>query len=189
MSPNFKKTVPSAVAVVGLLVILLSGSARPVFAATKFVNPALGADTAGCGSAPGASACKTIQYTINLASVASGDTINLAAGTYVENVAVNKAVTILGAGQGSSIIEPAVSDPNCGGAGGGTLCAPNNTVILVQAVGVTIQKEDGSREDVRAKVVVDASGWVDGSPVQSHTRAVYVRGGDAFFTTWHQVAR
>ena len=39
------------------------------------------------------------------------------------------------------------------------------------------------------EVVVEASGWVEGSPVQSHTRAVYVRGGDAFFTTWHQVAR
>lgn len=37
------------------------------------------------------------------------------------------------------------------------------------------------------EIVVDATGWLDGSPVRSRARAVYVRGGDAFFTTWRQV--
>ena len=39
------------------------------------------------------------------------------------------------------------------------------------------------------EVVVEATGWVSGSPVRSHARAVYARGGDAFFTTWHQGGR
>ena len=39
------------------------------------------------------------------------------------------------------------------------------------------------------EVIVEATGWVSGSPVRSHARAVYARGGDAFFTTWHQGGR
>jgi len=45
----------------------------------------------------------TIQAAVN-ASVA-GDTINIAAGTYVEQVTVNKAVTLQGAGTASTIIQ------------------------------------------------------------------------------------
>ena len=44
----------------------------------------------------------TIQGAINAAS--SGDTINVSAGTYVENVNVNKAVTIIGAGAAATSI-------------------------------------------------------------------------------------
>jgi len=39
------------------------------------------------------------------------------------------------------------------------------------------------------EVVVEATGWAEGSPVRSHARAVYARGGDALFTTWHQGGR
>jgi type II secretory pathway component PulK len=37
------------------------------------------------------------------------------------------------------------------------------------------------------EVVVESEGWLDGSPLHSHAEAVYVRGGDAFFTTWRRV--
>ena len=37
------------------------------------------------------------------------------------------------------------------------------------------------------EVVVESEGWLDGSPVRSRGEAVYVRGGDALFTTWRRV--
>lgn len=77
----------------------------------------------------------SIQGAIDAAS--PGDSINVLAGTYTENVVVNKSVTLAGAGA-STIVEPAVSNPNCGGGGGGSLCAGASNVILVQADNVVI---------------------------------------------------
>jgi hypothetical protein len=78
---------------------------------------------------------QTIQAGIN--KVQSSGTVNVAAGTYVENVLVNKSVDIEGAGS-TTVVEPAVSNPNCGGAGGASLCAGASNVFLVQADNVTI---------------------------------------------------
>ena len=99
-----------------------------------YVDAATGNDAFG-GDTP-TSAKKTIQAAVN--QVSSGGTVHVAAGTYVENVVVGKAMTIIGAAQGSTIVEPAVSNPNCGGAGGGSLCAGGSYVVLVQADNVTI---------------------------------------------------
>ena len=74
----------------------------------------------------------TIQAAIDAAT--AGDVINVAAGTYVENVVVNKSVELAGAGAGSTIVMPAVSNP--GVALAGSLGGSN--VILVEASGVTI---------------------------------------------------
>jgi hypothetical protein len=79
----------------------------------------------------------TIQAAIDDAN-ASGDVLSVSAATFIENLVVNKSVTITGAGQGSTIIQPAVSNPNCGGAGGGSLCDGASNVILVQADNVVI---------------------------------------------------
>ncbi|MES2345143.1 MAG: hypothetical protein V4494_04310 [Chlamydiota bacterium] len=47
----------------------------------------------------------TIQGAVNMAA-ASGDTIQIAAGTYIEEVQViNKSLTIIGAGENSTIIQ------------------------------------------------------------------------------------
>ena len=73
----------------------------------------------------------TINHAISVS--ASGDTINVAAGTYREDVVVNQSVTLAGAGAGSTTIEPATSVPNCGG---DSLCGTN--IILIQANNVTI---------------------------------------------------
>lgn len=82
---------------------------------------------------PGAS----IQAAINAAD--NGDTINIAAGTYVENVIVNKSVELAGAGQSSTIIKPATSLPNpCAGSSTcGSITASTN-VVAVQANNVVI---------------------------------------------------
>jgi len=78
----------------------------------------------------------TIQAAID--GAAAGDVIHVGAGTYIENVIVNKSVEIAGAGQVSVIVMPAISNPNCGGAGGGSLCAGGSNVFLVQANNVKI---------------------------------------------------
>ena len=61
-----------------------------------------GTDPAGPGQAIGCDSFATIQAGIN--AVAPGGTVNVAAGTYVEDVSVTKTVSILGAGAGSSIV-------------------------------------------------------------------------------------
>jgi nitrous oxidase accessory protein NosD len=78
----------------------------------------------------------TIQDAVNAAN--SGDAIVLCAGNYIENVTVNESVSITGAGIGVTNVRPAVSDPNCGGAGGGSLCPGSSNVFLVEANNVTI---------------------------------------------------
>jgi type II secretory pathway component PulK len=63
--------------------------------------------------------------------------------------------------------------------------SPGARALLVEGGGELAQR---AAFDTR-EVVVEATGWVEGSPVRSHARAVYARGGDAFFTTWHQGGR
>ena len=100
----------------------------------------------------------TIQAAINAA--ASGDTINIAAGTYTENVMANKPVTLAGAGAGSTIIQPAVSQPTCPAAT--TLCGSAtgaSNVILVQANDVVIHDltVDGDNPSLTSGIVVNGA--------------------------------
>ena len=69
--------------------------------------------------------------------VTSAGTVKLTAGEYVENVVVNKSLTLLGAGELATTIVPAASNPNpcynsslCGGTA--------SNIILVQADNVTV---------------------------------------------------
>lgn len=71
-------------------------------AATQLVNPA-GTDSGNCQG----SACKTITYALGQAS--NGDTIQIAAGTYTEQITINKQVTLLGASRDSTIIKAPAS--------------------------------------------------------------------------------
>jgi nitrous oxidase accessory protein NosD len=76
-----------------------------------------------------------IQAAINAAS--PGATITIAAGTYTENVVVDKPLTLQGAGRHTTI-EPATSNPACAG---GSLCGGTaSNIVLVEASDVTITK-------------------------------------------------
>ena len=83
----------------GALLLLVAGSLQSVQAATLCVN-----------QRPN-SACpyKTINAAVSAAS--SGDTINVAAGTYSEYVVINKSVSLIGAGPHLTIID-ATGEPN-----------------------------------------------------------------------------
>lgn len=93
----------------------------------------------------------SIQSAINAAS--EGATISIATGTYVENVVVNKPVTLMGSGAGT-VIEPATSNPVCEG---GSLCGGlASNVILVEANNVTITKlkVEGDNPAIKSGVTV-----------------------------------
>ncbi len=79
----------------------------------------------------------TIQAAINAA--ANGDIISVSAGTYTENIVVNKSVELSGAGAASTTILPAVSLPNpcVGSSMCGSITAASN-IIVIQASGVKI---------------------------------------------------
>src|SRR5438093_12066279 len=68
---------------------------------TWYVDGSLGTDTSTCGSTPGLGACRTIQFAVNKA--VSGDTISVAAGGYLENVVINKILTVNGAQPGNPV--------------------------------------------------------------------------------------
>lgn len=79
-----------------LLVTLTSAAAATLYVATTGVN-AGNCQTSG-------SPCLTVTYALSQAA-ASGDSINVAAGTYTEELTLNKSVVINGAGMASTIIK------------------------------------------------------------------------------------
>ncbi len=92
----------------------------------------------------------SIQAAINAAT--PGTTITIAGGTYEENVLVNKSLTLEGYGK-KTVIEPAVSNPNCAG---GSLCGGTaSNIILVEANNVTINNItlEGSNPNLKSGVV------------------------------------
>ncbi len=90
---------------------------------------------------PGRDVCAKAQkcpyQSINaaIAAAAPGATITIGKGTYVENVVVDKELTLEGSGK-ATVIEPAVSNPECAG---GSLCGGTaSNIVLVEADNVTI---------------------------------------------------
>jgi len=94
-------------------------------AATHSVSPG---GVGGCSS--------SIQAAVNLS--APGDTVLIEEGTYTENVAVTKSLSLVGESQEDTIVRPAMTVPICSG---GSLCGGvASNIVLVQANNVTIER-------------------------------------------------
>ncbi|HEX9480838.1 MAG TPA: hypothetical protein VF927_01925 [Solirubrobacteraceae bacterium] len=132
----------------------MGGKVRVALACSVFAACLASTGTAlGMGKTVCASGCAytSIQAAIN--GSAEGATITIAKGTYVENVVVNKPVTLQGSGK-ETVLEPAVSKPVCVG---GSLCGGTaSNVILVEADNVTITKlsVEGDNPSLTSGVVV-----------------------------------
>ena len=150
---KFRLALTSLTLVLGLGVGIVSADPG-----TVYVDGTQGTDQSGCGTAPGAAACKTIQYAIDNIAVA-GDTINVAAGTYNERVTVNKPLTLLGANAGipgygtrgpESIVD--ADDPD----------APTWTcAFFIQSSNVTIDGFKTIDADEGIHVACDQPSWGD----------------------------
>ncbi|MGE5424983.1 MAG: NosD domain-containing protein, partial [Syntrophothermus sp.] len=82
--------------------------------------------------------------------------LNASAGTFTENVIINKPLTLNGAGQSSTFVIPALSNPNpCSGA---SLCPGASNIFLVEADDVTIQNltADGNNPALTSGVLSNA---------------------------------
>lgn len=92
----------------------------------------------------------TIQAAISAAS--PGATITVAPGTYVENLVVDRPVTLTGSGD-ATVLYPAASGPTCAG---GSLCAGGSNMILVRSSDVTIEnlRLEGDNPALTSGVVV-----------------------------------
>jgi hypothetical protein len=84
-----------------------------------------------------ASGCPFTKIQTAIEKVPSGGAITIGPGTYVENLVVNKPLTLKGEGA-TTIVEPSVSKPECAG---GSLCGGEaSNIILVEASNVTLLK-------------------------------------------------
>jgi len=79
----------------------VSDRIRTLSSATFYVNVAHGSDQNDCKSPQ--RACKTIEHAVTIS--ASGDTIDVAAGLYPENVSIRHSVRINGAGRDTTIVD------------------------------------------------------------------------------------
>jgi hypothetical protein len=128
MKHRKSRTLAWALTAMAAVAVTAPGRSNAVLGATaaaRFVSPG-GSDTGDCTQA----ACATIQYAVNASS--PGDTVQVDVGTYVEDVTVDKAITLQGAGLQISIISGAI---------GG-----NPATVRVAAMGVVIDGFTITRE-------------------------------------------
>ncbi len=157
----------------------------------RFVNAATGSGstTAACRS-PG-QACRTIQQAVGVAC--PGDVVIVGAGRFVENVVIDKPLSVIGSGDGT-VVFPAASSPApcvdssvCGGAASSVVLVRANDVTIADlsidgdnpalSSGVVVR---GADVDARNGIMTDVGGPFDGLQVHNVTvRNVYLRGIDA----------
>jgi hypothetical protein len=147
----------------------------------------------------GGASYDTIQEAINHAS--GGDTVTIDPGTYVENLTVDKSITLAGAGQGSTVIEPAFTGADVGSFA--SLPPGASNVILVRAANVTIHDltvdgdnpalaggsdVGGANIDARNGIITDNSNFQGFDNLDVHDvtvknvflRGIYSYGGNGF---------
>ncbi len=106
--------------------------AAPARGFTFYVNGEDGSDKNDCRSP--LRACKTIQHAVHIS--ASGDTIDVAAAVYPENVSIHHSVHINGAGQGRTIVD--------GERHGSEFLIAFNAHVDVTITGMTMRDGSGS---------------------------------------------
>jgi hypothetical protein len=157
-----KQAVVTAVTLTLVLGLMLFSNHRASAVGTNRYVANGGSDVGDCSVNP----CATIQYAVNQSS--AGDTINVAAGAYTENVTIPLALaglTLKGAQAGN-----AVSGRTFGGVGESTVSATqtvgNSSVIMIKPSDVTI---DGfSLTNVKLIVgIVSAVGSASGIDVKN----------------------
>lgn len=111
-----------------------------------------------------------------VAATTSGGTVYICPGTWADNVTVTVPMTIEGAGQASTIVEPFYSDAK---GYNNTTNQFNSTVFLVQADNVTIQSLAINGSNAGA---VTTSPWVPGSPCDNTWASYGEDGGCAGVT-------
>ncbi|MCC5944351.1 MAG: T9SS type A sorting domain-containing protein [Bernardetiaceae bacterium] len=99
--------------------------------AQRYVNVATGADVGNCAdpTAP----CQTINYAIGQATPT--ETVNIAVGLYPEEVFLNKALTLQGAGSGDNPTTSTIINPPAGSLSAIDITAANSSVFDVRATG------------------------------------------------------
>lgn len=137
--------------------------------AVCYVNAVTGDDT---GTGTQGSPLKTIQAGVN--KVAPGGDVLVSAGTFTENVVVGKSVHVQGSGP-STVVVPAVSNPNCGGLGGGSICPGGSNVFLVEASGVEIAQLtiDGDNPALSGEAVGGADVDARNGIITNHAAGVF----------------
>ncbi|MBS1770192.1 MAG: right-handed parallel beta-helix repeat-containing protein, partial [Acidobacteria bacterium] len=125
---------------------------------TPYSGPTWYVSTTGSDSNTGTAGCPfaTIQFAVNAAS--NGHSVNVAAGSYYENVLVDKSLDIGGAV--GTVVYPAMVGNVCSP---GSLCSGASNVFLVRANNVTIHNLTvdgdntgiGSGIDARNGIIVD----------------------------------
>ena len=134
----------------------------------------------------GTDAFDTIQAGIN--AVDATGTVHVAAGTYVENLTIDRALALEGAGLATTVIRPALSAP--GGDGGGSMPPGTSHLIVVSASDIVISgfTLDGDNPALVSGIVrhgadIDArSGIITTATVTNlvvhdcHVKNIYLRG-------------
>ena len=114
--------------------LLLALAPTALASSIWYVNGVVGSDANDCKSPT--AACKTIGHAISLAS--SGDSINIAAATYMENLTIHLKLRIVGSGNATTIID-----------GGGASTVVTNSGSPVSLSRLTIRNGRGAGGGIR----------------------------------------
>ncbi len=117
----------------------LSTSFEPLCSTVCFVAAGGSGDESGIDAA---NALPTIQAGID--AVVAGGTVNVAAGTYAENVTIAKALDLVGAGADDTVLDPSSDGPAISISAGGSSLTDRLKIRLLKTTGATTSGNSAS---------------------------------------------